>query len=163
MIKLRILRQEIILDYPGEPLIITGGSESKRGNDSGCRGQSDVLAQAQTCMQLLETRKGKEMGSVLQSPEGTQPCRPILDFQHPDHKIINFWFDLSHKICGNFLHQKQELAAQLILPFRQLSFLLHMLSHLQFIIIYLFLLFHIWVLKAVLQLLQLLRRKINMI
>ena len=52
----------------------------RRRHDNVSRGQNDVWAQAKESRQLLEARKGKEMGSLFESPEETQPYRPVLDF-----------------------------------------------------------------------------------
>lgn len=70
-ISLRILGEEIVLDYPGDSSVFTG--VFKRGMRK-AEDQSDVVPSAKACGWSLEARKGKETDSVLGPPEGTQLC-----------------------------------------------------------------------------------------
>lgn len=78
MTKELILRWEIILIIPVGPMKSQGSLHGKEGG----RGARDVTMEANTgvmggprvkeCRQLLEARKGEEMGSPLELPEETQ-------------------------------------------------------------------------------------------
>lgn len=57
------------------------GQRQERRCDDGSRRRSDVGPRAKGCRQPLETAKAKkERDSLLELPEGTRPCQPILDF-----------------------------------------------------------------------------------
>lgn len=73
------LKMEDYPDYSSEPSVITrvltwerGKQRSQRRCANGSRDWSDAGPRVKECSQLLEAKKGKEMGSPLELPEGAQ-------------------------------------------------------------------------------------------
>lgn len=88
MIKLRILDGDSNMDLPGGLSVITGPYKRKReagGSEPErylkmvccwfCRGRRGLWGKE--CRQPLYAGIGKEMDSLLEPPEGTQPCQPF--------------------------------------------------------------------------------------
>ena len=77
----------MILDYPDKHsvikrVLIRGRQEGERQRTCGhgSRAGSDVGPRAKKCRQPTEVRKGKNMGSFLESPERMQPCQSHFKF-----------------------------------------------------------------------------------
>lgn len=70
-ISLRILGEEIILDYSGDSRVFARVLKRRMRK---VEDQSDVVPSAKACEWPLEARKDKETNSVRGPPEGTQLC-----------------------------------------------------------------------------------------